>query len=100
MARHIINGGIYLDTFAVKYGWTNQIKFVSGTPETFLDCILITPYTLEVELPDSFDPHVVEANALRDKSKDLDAKYAAAKAEIEARISSLLAITNDTKEIK
>jgi hypothetical protein len=87
-----IKGGLYFDTDSVKYG-TSKIKFVGGPLSKFADQYLpICEHTIEAELPDGYDPTLLEIDSLKEARKQAEQQFAATVRQIDQRINSLLAI--------
>ena len=57
--------------------------------------ITIQPHTLEVEIPDGFDPTAQEVAALEEEKRRVHAAYQARVTEIDRQIQNRLALTNE-----
>jgi hypothetical protein len=91
--KHTINGYI---TFKPAEPWEKKptISFLTWKPD---DCdnvfgFFVRPHSIEVELPDDFDPRQLQIAALERERTALRATFQARITEIEEQISKLLAI--------
>lgn len=91
MSTHTIDGFITWRHAA----WMDhpEVGFLTYDPEEFdLDSVAIRAHSIEVEVPDDFDPRPAQVAALREKREKAAATFSAYVAEIDASISKLLAI--------
>ena len=91
-----IEGSIYFDPDSMKYGGgiIPAYRFCDSTKDNFCDYVRVVPHTLEVEIPDDFDPRPGMVEKLREKRKQAHADFAAMVMKIDQEINSLLAIEN------
>ena len=91
MSKHTIDGFITWRHTA----WMDrpEVGFLAYDPRTVDgDSVVIRPHSIEVEVPDDFDPRPAQVAALREKRMKAAATFIAYAAEIDASISKLLAI--------
>lgn len=91
MSKHTIDGFITWRHTA----WMDhpEVGFLTYDPRNFdHDCVAIRPHSIEVEVPDDFDPRPAQVAALREKREKAAATFSAYVAEIDASIAKLLAI--------
>lgn len=88
MSKHTIDGFITWRHAA----WMNrpEVTFLTYDPRAVDDdYVVVRAHSIEVEVPDDFDPRPAQVAALREKAA---ATFSAYVAEIDASISKLLAI--------
>jgi hypothetical protein len=91
MSTHTIDGFITWRHAA----WMSRprIEFLTYDPEDFdPDSVVVRAHSIEVEVPDDFDPRSAQVAALLKKREKATATFSAYVAEIDASISKLLAI--------
>ena len=91
MSKHIIDGFIVWRHAA----WMDRprIDFLTFDPrEVGIDSVVVRAHSIEVEVPDDFDPRPAQVAVLREKREKAAATFSAYVAEIDASISKLLAI--------
>ena len=89
-----IDGGIYFDTNALKYGCGTKHKFFNGEFKAWANYVPICAHTVEADIPDDFDPRPGMIEVLQEERKRAHANFAAKVMEIDQCINSLLAIEN------
>ena len=92
MAKHIVKG--YIVRTQGKYQTKPEISFYPFKPDgdIWSDTVIVAEHSIEVEVPDNFDPRPHQIAALKEKKKLLEAQFAASVKKINDRIQSLLAI--------
>lgn len=81
-------------TYWQKEAWQREPEFVFREFErTECDtCVRVGEMSIEIEVPDDFDPRSQQVAALERRKVELQAQFTAAVTEINARINKLLAI--------
>jgi hypothetical protein len=102
MAKHKITGWLYYRA-ADRYSKTGEptVSLLPFAPEHAGDSwgVGVREHSVEVEIPDDFDPRPIQVAALEKQKQEIRAKFAAAVKEIDDRIASLLAIDNKPSEV-
>lgn len=92
--KHTVKGFITYEQG--RYHTKPQISFYNFRPssEHFPDIVVVAEHSIEVEVPDDFDPRVPMVERLRQQKQKVQADFAAKVVEIDRRINELLAIEN------
>ena len=92
MAKHIVKG--YVTFQQSRYSKVPEIGFQMYEPsaEYSPDKVVVVERSIEVEVPDNFDPRPQQVATLREKKKLMEAQFAASVKQINDQINSLLAI--------
>lgn len=97
MTTHTIKGYITwreAPSWAVDRG--PEIDFLTYDPRTIevssRPRVVVAEHTIEVEVPDDFDPRPEQIARLKAQKAELRAKFSAAVQELDDRINSLLAL--------
>ena len=92
MALHTIDGFITYEKS--RYTKTVSISFWTSKPSTeyFPDMVVVRPHSIEVEVPDDFDPRSQQIDALKAAQQKATAAYHAMVTDIKRQISELEAI--------
>lgn len=92
MSKHTIKGFVTYEKS--KYEDAPQIDFMSYKPSPSLwpDLVIVSEHSIEVEVPDDFDPRPAQLAALDKKETALKAAFAKAMMELADDRSKLLCI--------
>ena len=97
--KHTING--YIVHRTARY-WrdSERVTFQDYEPSENSGDIVVSKTSIEVEVPDDFDPRPAQVEILRRQKEEVRAKFAAAVMEFDRRINELLAIEHSTETVE
>lgn len=92
--KHTIDGFIVWDSWRAKYYENVQspFRFLPYEPDRASDSVLVGPATIEVEVPDDFNPTPGLIANLQAKKQTIEAKFTADLAQVDHEIGKLLSL--------
>lgn len=92
MSKHIITGYIVSTQYGPNDAPTIDFRTYKPTAEYSPNTVIVREHSIEVEVPDDFDPRPAMVASLEEQKQLIRAKFAKEVRDIDERIQSLLAI--------
>ena len=91
--KHKIDGFIVWDGFLAQcYGDKSPFRFVTYEPRPSGDQILVSPASIEVEVPDDFNPTAGQIASLTAQRQEITAEFTKKLAQVDHEIGKLLSL--------
>lgn len=87
MAKHTIKGFIQLKVG--RYTQPDQFSFMASADMSEYDYVNVMPHTIEIDIPDDFDPRPQQIKDLQEKQQQAQADFAKLCTDIQRQISKL-----------
>lgn len=92
MSKHTITGYIVSTQYGPKTEKIIDFRTYKPTAEYSPNTVIVREHSIEVEVPDNFDPRPAMVASLEEQKQLIRAKFAKEVRDIDERIQSLLAI--------